>query len=53
MALYKTQVKGYRSQEQVIAILINNWDKQFPLKLKFYFGLWLGLGDIFSVVYLS
>ena len=37
---------------QVTALLINNWNKQFPITLKLYFGLWLGLGDIFSVIYL-
>lgn len=29
-----------------------NWDRQFSPKLKIYSGLWLGLGDIFSVFYL-
>ena len=38
---------GYRSQVQVTALLIDNWDKQFPLKRKLYFEMWLGLGDKF------
>ena len=30
-----------------------NWDKhEFHLKLTLYFGLWFGLGDTISVVYL-
>ena len=34
-----------RLQVQVTSLLISNWDKQFLLKLKLYFRLWLGLGD--------
>ena len=34
-----------RLQVQVTSLLISNWDKQFPLKLKRYFRLSLGLGD--------
>ena len=37
---------------QVTALLINNSDKQFSLKQKLYFRLWLRLGDTFSAVYL-
>ena len=40
---HRSQVTGHRSQVQIIAQLINNWDKQLPRKLKFYFSLWLGL----------
>ena len=50
-AFKKTKVTGHKVQ--VTALLLNNWDKQFPIKVKFYFGLWLGLEDTFSVVYLS
>lgn len=47
-----TKITGYRLQVHVTVLLINNWDKQFTLKLKLYFGLWLRLRDTFSVVYL-
>ena len=40
----------HRSHVQVNALLINNWEKHFPLNLKLYFGLWLGLEDGFCVV---
>ena len=42
----------HKSQVQVTGLLIDHWDKQFPLELKLYFGVWLGLGDTFRVVYL-
>ena len=42
----------YRSQVQFIAVLVNNWETQFPLQVKLYFRLLLGLGDTFSFVYL-
>ena len=32
---YRIYVTGHRSQVQVIALLINNWNK-----LKLYFGFW-------------
>ena len=36
-------VTGHRSEVQDTALLIYNGDRQFPLKLKVYFRLWLGL----------
>ena len=42
---YKTQVT---SQVQVTALLIDTWDKQFPLKLKVFRGLWSALRDTFT-----
>ena len=50
---YRTceHVTGHRSQLlQVIALLINNWDKQFPLKLKLYFGFWFLVATVYNVV---
>ena len=38
-----SQVTGHRSEVQDTALLIYNGDRQFPLKLKVYFRLWLGL----------
>ena len=38
-----SQVTGHRSEVQDTALLIHNGDRQFPLKLKVYFRLWLGL----------
>ena len=35
---------------QVRALLINYWDRQFRLKLKLSFGLWLGLGCLIFTV---
>ena len=49
---WQVQNSSQRWQTQVNSLLIKNWDRQFPLKLKIYSGLWSGLGDIFSVVYL-
>ena len=36
-------VTGHWSEVQDTALLIYNGDRQFPLKLKVYFRLWLGL----------
>ena len=36
-------VTGHRSEVQDTALLIYNGDRQFPLKLKVHFRLWLGL----------
>ena len=38
-----SQVTGHRSKVQDTALLIYNGDRQFPLKLKLYFKLWLVL----------
>ena len=48
---YRTNVTGHRSQVQVIALLINNWDKQFSLKLKLYFGFWFLMERVYNVSY--
>ena len=51
-AIWQVQNTGHRSQVQITAVLINNWVKQFPVKLKFYFALWLGLGDTYKVLFI-
>ena len=44
---------GHRSQVQVTALFINNWDKQFSLKLlKALFWIGSGLGDTLEVWYI-
>ena len=50
--MWQVQNTGHRSQVQDAALLINNGGRQFSLKLKLYFRLWLGLGVTLSVVYL-
>ena len=37
----QVQNKGHRSQVQVTALLMNNWDKQFPLKAAGETYLWI------------
>ena len=37
---------------QVIDLFLNNWDKEHSRKLTLFSGLWLGVGDTFSVAYL-
>ena len=50
IGLYNT---GHRSQVQVTALFINNWDEQFSLKLlKTLFWIGLGLGDTLKVLYI-
>ena len=37
-----------KSQVQVTALLIDTWDKQFPLELTVFRGLWSALRDTFT-----
>ena len=55
ISYWPVQNSGHRSLITIVGhcSIDKNWDKhEFHLKLTLYFGLWFGLGDTISVVYL-